>query len=738
MKTVGRPLDRLDGRAKVTGAARFSADTPVADVAHAVIVSSAIAKGRVVKLDLSRAATEPGLLHILTPENAMKLQPAAPDPNSPVDRVLQILQDDLVHYSRQPIALVVADTLEHAVRAAALVAPSYEATTAPVVELEAREGRALAPKPSKPGDEHPGVVSRGDADRALAAAFTRVEATYTTPFETHNPMEPHATVAVWQGDRLTLYDATQGIFEVRRKVSASFGLPKESVRVISHFLGGGFGCKGSVWSHVILAVMAARLLQRPVKLALTRPQMFGLVGGRPRTRQRVSLGASATGAITAIRHDSLSATSTFDEFVEHVTAPTRAVYASPNVSTRERLVRLDIGTPTFMRAPGESSGSFAVESAMDELAVALQLDPLELRLRNHADVDPETGKPWSSKSLKECYRAGAARFGWSRRPREPRTTLEGGALVGWGMATASYPAHLRPASALARFKDDGTVEVLAGSHDLGTGTYTVMTQIASDTLGVAIDKVHFDLGDTEMPETPVSGGSQTAASVGSAVHAAAREARAQLIALALADARSALAGAPADDVVFEDGRLSRKSAPERGEPFEEVLRRAGRRALEARHDAKPSPERERFATRAFGAIFAEVRVDVATGEVRVSRLVGAFACGHILNAKTARSQLIGGMVWGLSMALHERTVLDHRLGRIMNADLAEYHVPVNADVPAVDVILIDEVDPHVNDLGVKGIGEIGTTGVAAAIANAVYHATGKRIRDLPITLDNLL
>ena len=730
MKTIGQPLTRLEGRLKVTGAARFSADTPVAGVAHAVIVSSGVTKGRVTELDTSRAEKEPGVIAVLTPRDAMKVKTASPEAKSPVDRVVQVLQDSLVLYARQPIALVVADTLERAQHAAALISPVYDASK-PDVEPDVPDDRAVLPK--KVSD-----LEHGDVDRALASAAKRIEATYTTPFETHNPMEPHATVAVWQGDHLTLYDATQGIFEARRKASDALGIAKENVRVISHYLGGGFGCKGSAWSHMVLAAMAARQLQRPVKLVLARSQMFGLVGGRPHTRQRIALGAAADGQLTAVRHHSLSATSTFDEFVEKVTEPSRALYACPNLSMRERLVKLDIGTPTFTRAPGEASGNFAIESAMDELAVALKMDPVALRLKNYAERDPSSDKPWSSKSLKQCYQQAGDRFGWAKRSREPRSMRDGRMLVGWGMATATYPANLRASSALARFKDDGTAEVLAGSQDIGTGTYTIMTQIAADTLGVPIDKVHFDLGDTEMPETPGSGGSQTAASTGSAVRLAGLEARRALVELAIRDGRSPVSGARPEDVVVEEGRISRKGEAGKGEPFAEVLRRAGKRVLEARHEMKPSAEREKFATRAFGADFAEVRVDPDTGEVRVSRIVGAFACGHILNAKTARSQFLGGMVWGISMALHEETRFDRHLGRIMNADLAEYQVPVNADVPALEVIMIDEDDPHVNELGIKGIGEIGCTGVAAAIANAVYHATGKRIRDLPIRLDKLL
>jgi xanthine dehydrogenase YagR molybdenum-binding subunit len=552
-------------------------------------------------------------------------------------------------------------------------------------------------------------------------------------------MEMHATIAVWHGPRhLTVYDSTQGIFEVRRKLAASLGLPEKNVRVISKFVGGGFGSKGSVWSHVVLSAIAARHVKRPVKLMVMRPQMFGPVGFRPATRQHVVLGARKDGTLTVIRHESRSTTSRFDEFVEHVTAPTRALYQCPNVFTSERVVPLDTGTPQFMRAPGESTGSFAMESAMDELAYSLGLDPLELRLRNHAESDPETGKPWSSKSLKACYQQAAAKFGWTHRSPKPGSMRDGKMLIGWGMATATYPAHQRDASAEASLRSDGTVVVKAGSQDIGTGTYTVMTQVAADIVGVPVERVQFDLGDTDMPETPNSGGSATAASVGSAVRMACEALRARLGELTVTDGRSPLHGANASDVMLDGARIALRGDSARSETIAGLLARHTLQSVDARATAKESEDRKRHATRSFGAQFVEVRVDPDLGQVRVARVVSAFAAGRILNAKTARSQFLGGIVWGIGMGLEEQTVYDARMARIMNADLAEYHVPVNLDVPPIDVILIDEVDPHVNQVGVKGIGEIGITGVAAAIANAVYHATGKRVRDLPITLDALL
>ena len=498
---------------------------------------------------------------------------------------------------------------------------------------------------------------------------------------------------------LTLHDATQYVYGVKRFVAKTLGIAEENVRVISKFVGGAFGSKGSAWSHVLLAAMAAKQIGRPVKVVLTRKQMFGPVGARPYTVQHIAVGATRDGAITAIKQDVASSTSTFENWIESSTLQTRMLYDVPNVETTQRLVKLNLGTPTFNRGPGESSGTFALESAIDELAYALEMDPIELRLKNYADKDPESGRPFSSKSLRECYRRGAERFGWARREGRPRSMRQGETLVGWGMSTATYPARRQPAAALARLMPDGTVVVQAATHEFGTGTYTSMSQIAAEALGVPVARIRLELGDTLFPENPISAGSMTAASTGPAIQAAAK---------ALKEKIDALGGVTPD-------------AP-----------------IAARASVKPGPEQKQFSMHSFGAVFVEARVDEELGEVRVSRVVGAYGAGRIINAKTATSQMIGGITYGLSMALHEHTVIDPRTGRYLNADLSEYLVPVNADVPNIDVILVDEDDPHVDEIGVKGIGEIGTTGVAAAVANAVFHATGIRVRDLPITLDKLL
>ncbi|MGE5049137.1 MAG: xanthine dehydrogenase family protein molybdopterin-binding subunit [Deltaproteobacteria bacterium] len=695
---IGKPYVRADGRAKVTGEARYSYEWPVAGVAYGVLVTSDVARGRIVSIDADAAAAEPGVIAVLTPFNAMRL-PGGAAPADRGDRVVQVLQDDRILFSNQPVAVAVADTFERALHAALLVRVRAEAAGA-TVRMEDELARAFPHDIQNAAGSQPADQLRGDVEKALRTAEHRVEALYETPPETHNPMEPHATLAAWSGDRLTAWDATQGIFGVRKKLAHAFALPLENVRVIAKFVGGGFGCKGSAWSHVIIAALAARQLGRPVKIALTRPQMFGMVGGRPHTRQKLAAAAARDGRLVALRHESTSTTSRFDDFLEPAALVSRHQYRCDNVETKHRLVRLDIGTPTYMRAPGESSGSFALESAIDELAHELGIDPVEFRMKNYAEIDPTEGKPFSSKSLRRCYQMGAERFGWEKRNRTPRAVTRNGMLIGMGMATASYPANYTKAQAVARMNPDGSVLVQSGAVDIGGGTYTVMAQVAAETLGVPYEKVKFDLGDTQMPEAPRSGGSITAASVASAVEAACKDLRQKLAAL-------------------PQGKLA---AP-----------------VEARGEVAPSEERKKFSLHSFGADFAEVEVDPELGMVRVARLVGAFAAGRILNARLARSQFMGGMVWGIGMALHEHSVYDEKLGRIITRDLADYHVPSHKDVVEVDPIFIPvEDDAHVDPAGVKGIGEIGITGVAAAIANAVFNATGKRIRTLPITPDKLL
>jgi xanthine dehydrogenase YagR molybdenum-binding subunit len=699
-EATGKPLDRVDGPLKVSGTALYTADQRVPGVAHAVMVMSSIATGRIISIDTAGAEKVPGVLAVLSHKDGLKLaaDPKKTNPANPADRSLQVLQDDRVYYSNQPIAVAVAESFEAACEAADRVRVQYE-SQAPSIRLDA--ANSFVPEKAGGGGD-PGQSLRGDPDKAFREAEVRLEEIYTTPFHTHSPMEPHATTAVWDGPRkLTLYDTSQGIFGARKRMAELFGLDPEDVRVISLFLGGGFGSKGPTWSHAVICAMAARHVNRPVKLVVRRPQMFGAVGSRSATQQTISIGATKGGRIVSLTNETLSHTSQMDQFVETATMPSRMMYSTPNNRTVQRVVRSDIGTPSYTRAPGEATGTFALEVAMDEMAYKLNLDPVEFRLRNYAEQDEDKKLPWSTKSLRECYQRGAERFGWSRRRNEPSSMRDGNTLIGWGMGTSVYPARRSPASARARMYPDGHVLVEAGTQDLGGGTYTIMTQIAADALEVPVTRVVFRLGDTLLPETPVSGGSQTAASAGSAVYQAC---------VALRD------------------KLKATSASER----------AAQPWVEAEIKTPENGDAKKFSSYSFGAQFAEVHVDRELGTIHVARMTGVFAAGKILNAKTARSQFIGGMVWGVSMALHEMNAYDPRLGRIVNNNLAEYHVPTNADVGNIDVSWVDEDDEYVSFTGSKGIGEIGITGSSAAIANAIYHATGKRVRSLPITMDHLI
>ena len=735
---IGQPLDRIDGRLKVTGRAPYAYEHNVPNAAYAALVMSTIAKGRILSMDISGAQAFPGVLAVLTHDNAPKLASLTSQPQSgPVGRVLQVLQDDVVRYANQPIGLVVADTLENANEGVRLIKVKY-ALEAHQVTLADHLAQAYLPKKVGGAGDAPSS-ERGQMQTGLRKGHARVEQVYSTPAEVHNPMEPHATIAVWPDpEHLILYDATQGVFSDRSRVAQLLSLKEENVRVISPYLGGGFGSKGPVWSHVILAALAARQVKRPVKLAVERPQMFGMLGYRSETRQSLMAAAETDGTLTALGNDTVSVTSSFDEFTETASLPTRMLYASPNNRTSQKLIRADLGTPSFMRAPGESVGTYALECAMDELAYELKMDPVAFRLKNYAENDPEKNLPWSSKSLRECYRLGAERFGWQDRPLQARSMQKGNTLTGWGMASSVYPTRRSASSAKAELHADGTFSVDAGTQDIGTGTYTIMTQIAASTFGVPWERVKFRLGDTILPKTPVSGGSQTAASTGSAVYLASKALEEKLVQMAVSDPKSPLSGVSAQDVVFEKGRLVSRSDPSKNETFQQLLARSGQSSVQAQADAKPGDEQHRFSMFAFGAQFAEVHVDTDLGQVKVARMVGCFGAGKILNAKTARSQLMGGMIWGISLALYEQAALDQRLGRWVNNNLAEYHVPVNADVGQVDAFWVEEKDDHINPIGAKGIGEIGITGAAAAVANAVFHATGKRVRDLPITPDKLL
>jgi xanthine dehydrogenase YagR molybdenum-binding subunit len=687
---IGAPYDRVEGPAKVSGEALYTGDHTLAGLLHAVVVPSTIANGHVTTIDVERARAASGIIEVMTHHNAPRVHPGKRSEN---ESIVFLLQDDTVQFDRQPVAVVIAETFEAAMHGADLVRVEYQAQR-PEMDFD-----AAARYIPKEIFEQPAAYRRGDPAGAYAGAAVRVAQTYRTPTEHHNPLETHATIASWQGTRLTLHDSSQWAFGVQQRIAGIFGIPRSQIRVIVPYVGGAFGSKGQPWSHVALAAMAAKLVNRPVKLIVTRPQMFGWIGHRPQTEQRVTLGAGRDGRLASVTHDVLSETSVADEFVEACGIFSRDLYAVPNYGMSHQLPRLNISKPTYQRGPGESTGSFAMESAMDELAYEIEMDPLELRLRNYSERDPDSDKPYSSKNLRECYRRAADRFGWARRVPKPRSMTDGRMLIGLGMATASRAAFRSAASARIRANHDGTFVVACGTIEQGCGSPTVYAQLAAEILDVPFARVRFEFGDTDLPAAPLAAGSQTSGSVGSVVALAAERLRARLAALG--------GQIPNDGIVLEV-------------------------------DDEPTPEEELYANQGFGAQFAEVRVDPDLGEIRVTRFVGAFDGGRILNAKTAKSQLIGGIVWGISMALFEKTAYDKRTGRIMNANLSDYLVPTNADIPNPEVILVETDDPHINPAGVKGIGEISITGVAAAVANAAYHATGIRVRDLPITVDKLL
>jgi xanthine dehydrogenase YagR molybdenum-binding subunit len=706
---IGQPVSRVDGRQKVTGSATYAAEFDIPGQAYGVIVRSAIAKGHIASIDGAEAERAAGVVAVLTHRNAPRL--AYREHKGAVDPVigerLHVLQDDRVSHQGQPIALVVADTLEQAAHAATLLRVTYAPETG-ATDIARVEPVLPTQQQTDQATTQPPETRRGDPEGALAAAEVSVDETYVIPRENHNPIEMHATIAAWEGDRLTLWDKTQWVNNTADEIAAVFGLPAENIRVISPFVGGAFGSGLRTWPHVTLAALGAQVARRPVKLMLSRREMYYGVGYRPHTVQRVALGASRDGRLAAILHDGYQETSTYEEFTEALLNATRFLHSCANVYTRHRIAPMNVHTPTYMRAPGEASGVFALESAMDELAVALSIDPVELRLRNEPERNEFQNLPFSSRSTRECYRVAAERFGWSRRNPEPRSMRDGRWLLGWGMATATYPMNFAPASAVARLLPDGTAEVASAASDMGPGTWTSMTQVAAETLGLPIERVRFTLGDTQLPRAPVHGGSMTMASVGSAVQAACRKAR-----------EEALERSGANDLA-------------------QAMRQIGK-TIEAIGDVKPGDETQQFSMHSFGAVFAEVAVDPDLGETRVRRLVGAYGAGRIVNPKTTRSQSIGGMIGGIGMALMEHSAVDPRNGRVPNANFAEYAVPVHADAPPVmDVIFVEEHDPHVNPLGVKGVGELAMVGVAPAITNAIFHATGKRIRELPVTPDKLL
>ena len=768
---VGKPIDRVDGRLKVTGAATYAAEFRLKNLAYGVTITSTITKGRVKNIDTKLAEKMPGVIGIITSENCMQLHfPAGSDPGAGKygEKDLLPLQTDRVFYGGQHIAVVVAKTFEQAEHAAALVNVTYEQQT-PVIGFEKNMATAYKPTSGLGGAET--QVKRGDTDAAMQTAAVKTDETYTTPVFSHNAMEPHASIAEWNGDQLTVYDATQSVMGVKALLSAMLGIPAEKVRVIARYIGGGFGSKGFTWANPFLAAMAAKQFGCPVKIALSRQQVYSAAGRRTQTMQKIALGADNSGKLLAIKHATVSETSFVDEFVETAGTQTPMLYSSPTVDVSHELVRLNRGTPCPMRAPGESVGTYSLEVAMDELAYKLNMDPLHLRLVNYAETEEQKKKQFSSKNLKECYKRGAEAIGWSQRVAQPGVTKEGNYLVGYGMATATYPANRSASSAKATLFADGHAEILCGTQDIGTGTYTIATQIAADAFGLPIEKVTVKLGDSMYPKAAQSGGSQVTASVGPPIRAAALAAVDKVVKIAIADTNSPLLGHKPEDIIAGNGRIYLKNNMEKGEQLIAVLTRNNMAKVEA--DAKtnvstrpsqpqPAPagspeakieeesksndavqedektDRKPYAFHSFGAQFAKVLIDPDLGTIKVDKIVGVMDIGKVMNLKTAINQIKGGMIFGLGMALMENVQYDPNNGRIVTRDLAQYLVPVHADIPEIKVEFIDEPDPFISPLGARGIGEIGVTGMAAAIANAIYNATGKRVRDLPITPDKLI
>ncbi|MEX8546694.1 MAG: xanthine dehydrogenase family protein molybdopterin-binding subunit [Mucilaginibacter sp.] len=771
-ETVGKPVDRVDGKLKVTGGATYAAEFNLKNMVHAVAVTSNITKGRIKNINTSMAEKSPGVVGVMTYKNSMQLHsPQSSDPSGGkfAEKDLLPLQNDRVFYDGQIIALVMAETFEEAEYASTLLKVDYQAEE-PIFDLEKNLAKAYKPEKASTGSET--QVSRGNADHALQSAAVKMEETYTTPVYHHNAMEPHATVALWQGETVTIYDATQSVAGTKTLMASMLGVPKEKIRVIAYYIGGGFGSKGFSWPNTVLAAMAAKQVGRPVKLVLKRQQNFTTAGRRSQTIQKVSLGTDQAGKFSAIKHDSTVESSFVDEFVETAGVATPMIYSSPNVDVSHKLVRLNKVTPCPMRAPGEAPGTYALEVAMDELSYKLKMDPIQLRTVNYAEKDEDKKKDFSSKYLKECYQKGADLIGWSKRNPEPRSMKEGKYLVGYGMATATYPANRSASSAKAVLFADGHVEIMCATQDIGTGTYTIMTQTAADALSLPIEKVKVKLGDSEYPKGANSGGSQVTASVGPAIRAASLGLVSKLKKMAVADAKSPLHGQKEDDLVAENGHIVIRTKRETGDAYTDILSRQGLQDLrsqaatkvstrqqtesnpatagsseaEIEEESKGNPfvqvdektDRKPFSFHSFGAQFVKVLVDPDLGMVHVDKAVAVMDVGTIMNEKTAKNQIMGGMIFGIGMALMEETNYDPNRGRPVTKDLANYLVPVHADMPEFQIEFINKPDMLISPIGARGIGEIGITGITAAVNNAIYHATGKRVRELPVTPDKLL
>ncbi|WP_445501268.1 xanthine dehydrogenase family protein molybdopterin-binding subunit [Microvirga sp. G4-2] len=733
---IGKPLSRVDGPLKVKGEATFTAEFQIEGLAYAALVHSTIAKGRIAKIDTSEAEKAPGLIAIITHENSPKMKnPKLLNVTDLAQGVggsdLPILQDDTVRYDGEPVAVVVAETLEQAEHAAWLVRVEYD-VEAPRASFDDLKSEAVVP--SDVLGEEP-EVTIGDAETALSEAAFKVDHVYRTPRHNHNAIEPHAAIAAWDEDgRLTVFDSTQFVNGFKHQLATVFSLKPEQVRVISPFVGGGFGGKWSLWPYTPLCAAAAKVTGRPVKLVLSREGVFRIVGGRTPSEQRVALGANKDGQFIALIHTGTTATTENARYPEQFSLTPRHLYASENMLIGQKVVNLDTVANTWMRAPGESIATFALESAIDELAYEMRIDPIELRRINEPEKDPVKGTEFSMRNLVEAYRRGAEQFGWSRRNLEPRSYRDGKWLIGQGVATAYYPHFRWPATVRVRVFADGTALVQAAASEMGMGAATVQIQHAAERLGLPVDKVSFQYGDSALPDSPITaGGSSQTVTIAAAVQPAVEKLHRELLKLVGDD--SPLAGA--NEIEARDGGLFRTGEANAGETYASILQRAGKDFVEVEESASMPLEIMKYSMASYGAQFCEVRVNEESGEVRIARWLGSFDCGRIINPKTASSQFRGGIIMGIGMALAEETVFDERRGRIVNRSLAEYHVPVHLDVPHIEIIYNDIPDEHA-PLGARGVGEIGITGAAAAVANAIFHATGKRIRDLPITLDKLI
>lgn len=731
---IGKEINRYEGRAKVTGRANYAADNHVDGLVHAVGVVSTVAAGKIESIDAAEATRLPGVLGVWSHANFPRVYRSSNDmaAGTRVGEVRPPFEDDVVYYAGQFVAVVVAETFEQARAAARRVRVVYQAEANPPVEL-GHAAKACGEQP--PSDEESAETKRGDAEKSYEEAAVTVDVTYTTPVEVHNPLELHAAVARWKDGSLEIDDSTQWVVGQRKALAAMLGVPPEAVTVRSPFVGGGFGGKLFLWPHSVIAAALARELGRPVKMVLERRHAFTTAGHRPATRQRLRIGAARDGTLLSLRHDTLAHTSLVHEFLESSGSTTSLLYRCPNVAVTHRLVRANVGTPTPMRAPGAASGMIALEAAMDELAVALELDPLELRRRNFAEEDESEGRPWSSNHLKECYRVAAERFGWSRRRAKPGAMRDGDEILGWGMATASWTAERDEATVRVQLHADGTVRVSCATQDIGTGTYTVFAQVAAEVLGLPVERITVVLGDSSLPEGPISGGSCVTSTVVPAIAQAARKATEALVKIAVGK-DGPLAGEDAEAVKYSDGAVTGKAG--KRATIAEVLAAANVERVAGEGKSAAGGEAERYSFRCFGAHFVEVRWDPGIARLRVSRVVSAFDVGRVINRKTAANQIYGSLIMGLGMTLLEKSVYDPRDGRVVTDNLADYLVPVHADTPEMDVVFLDRPDPHAGEFGARGIGEIGITGIGGAILNAIHHATGKRLRDLPVTVEQLL